>query len=148
MLLFAAKGCARHTPVPVSGEVTLGGNPLEGAKVTFHPVGDSKDDRTASGDTDKTGTFRLKSGKEEGALPREYKVVITKFVLDHPTLKMPDFPDTQEGRNQKEDWLWRRFGDNKPPFKNILPSKYADPKTTPLTHKVTGNTAKFELTSK
>jgi hypothetical protein len=148
MLLYAAAGWGRHAPVPVTGEVTLNGKPLDQATVAFHLVGNGKED-PAVGTTDKTGTFRLKTGGKDGALPREYKVVITKFVLDHPTLKMPDFPDTQEGRNQKEDWLWRRFGDNKPPLKNILPPKYAEPNTTPLTWKVSGNApAKLELTSK
>ncbi len=64
VLLSAAAACnSQHAPVPVSGTVTLDGKPVEGATVTFHLVGDDKDGRPATGQTDKTGTFRLKTGK-------------------------------------------------------------------------------------
>ncbi|MCI0456756.1 MAG: carboxypeptidase-like regulatory domain-containing protein, partial [Gemmataceae bacterium] len=120
LLLLAVVGCSRATPVLVTVEVTLDGRPVEGATVTFHPLKDDNHDGSSpQGKTDKLGAFHL-----AGARPGEYKVVIIKSVLADPKLKMPNFPDTPEGRNQKEDWLWRHFGDDRPPYKNLLPDKY------------------------
>ena len=150
VLLFAGVGCgSRRTPVPVSGTVTLDGRPVEGAIVTFHPLGDDKESRPATGQTDKTGTFQLKAGNEDGIRPGEYKVVIIKNVLTDTKLKIPDFPDTPEGRNQRDHFLWKQFGDDQPPYKNVLPDRYGDLKTTPLTCKVPGDgPLHFPLTSK
>ncbi|HKB03650.1 MAG TPA: carboxypeptidase-like regulatory domain-containing protein [Gemmataceae bacterium] len=150
VLVFAAAGCdGRRTPVPVSGTVTLDGRPVEGAIVTFHLVGDDKEGRPATGQTDKAGTFRLTTGNEDGARAGEYKVVIVKNVLPSPKVKMPDFPDTPEGRNQREHFLWKQFGDDQLPYRNMLPERYADLKSTPLTCKVPGDSpVHFPLTSK
>jgi hypothetical protein len=149
-LLLAAVGCGSgHSPVPVSGIVTLDGKPVDAATVTFHLLRDDKEGRPAMGQTDKTGTFHLKSGNEDGARPGEYKVVIIKNVLADPKLKMPDFPDTPEGRNQREHFLWKHFGDNRSPYQNVLPEKYGDLKATPLTCRVPGESpVHFPLTSK
>jgi len=149
-LLFAAAACnSPRPPVPVSGTVTLDGKPVEGATVTFHLIGDDKEGRPATGQTDKAGAFRLKSGNEDGARPGEYKVVIVKSVLADPKLKVPDFPDTPEGRNQRDHFLWKHFGDDQPPYRNVLPDRYGDLKATPLTCKVPGDSpVHFPLTSK
>jgi Domain of unknown function (DUF6795) len=105
-LSLIAVGCGGGgTPVPVSGTVTLDGKPVVGAVVTFHVLGDDKDGRLASGLTDRTGMFHLKSGSEDGVRPGEYKVVIVKNVLVGPQLKIPDFPDTPEGRNQRDHFV-------------------------------------------
>ena len=150
VLVFTAAGCdGRRTPVAVSGTVTLDGQPVEGATVTFHLVGDDKDGRLATGQTDKTGTFRLTTGNEDGARPGEYKVVIIKNVLGGSKVKMPDFPDTPEGRNQREHFLWKQYGDDQLPYRNVLPDRYGDLKATPLSCKVPGdNPVHFPLTSK
>jgi len=151
LLLLAATGCGgKYTPVPVSGEVTLDGKAVEGATVYFYVVGDEKEGRPAFGTTDKEGKFRLSTmGNEDGALKREYKVVITRYVPNG--LKIPNFPDTVEGKAQKDDFIYRNFeAKGIPPFKNVLPPKYGDSNTTPLTCKVTGKMEdlKFELSSK
>ena len=150
VLLGAATGCdGRRTPVPVSGTVTLDGKSVEGAILTFHLIGDDREGRAATGQTDKTGAFQLKTGNENGARPGEYKVVIVKNVLADPKLKMPDFPDTPEGRNQRDHFVWKHFRDDQPPYKNLLPERYGDLKTTPLTCKVPGDSpVHFPLTSK
>ena len=150
VLLSAGAGCdGRQAPVPVSGSVTLDGQPVEGATVTFHRIGDDRDGRLATGQTDKTGTFRLRMGDEDGARPGDYKVVIVKSVLAGPKLKMPDFPDTPEGRNQREHFLWKQFGDDQLPYRNVLPDRYGDLNSTPLTCKVPGDSpVHFSLTSK
>src|SRR5262245_11610288 len=122
VLLVAAAGCGNQRgPVPISGTVTLDGEPVEGATVTFHTVGTDKEGKPATGETDKSGTFRLRTGTDDGVRPGEYKVVIIKSILADPNLKMPNFPDTPEGRNQKEHFLWEHFGDNRSPYRNVLP---------------------------
>jgi hypothetical protein len=149
MLLLAAAGCGKYTPVPVSGEVTLDGQAVEGATVYFYAVGDAREGRPAFGTTDKEGKFRLSTmGNDDGALRREYKVVIAKYVPTNPNLKMPDFPNTPEGRTERQDFIYKNFeAKGIQPFKNILPGKYGDSNTTPLTCNVTGRmTVKFELT--
>jgi hypothetical protein len=150
-LLTAAAGCGgKYTPVAVSGVVTLDGQPVEGATVYFYAVGDEKDGRPAFGTTDKDGSFRLSTmGENDGALKRPYKVVITKYVPTNPNLKIPDFPDTLEGQNARQDFMYRQFeAKGIQPFKNILPARYGDSGTTPLECNVTGRTkVNFDLTS-
>lgn len=145
-------GCGgKYTPVPVSGTVTLDGKPLDGATVFFYPVGDAKEGRVAQGATDKNGEFYLSTMKDkDGALRREYKVVVHKYVPTNPNLKIPDFPDTLEGRNDKQNFMYNNFeAKGIQPFKNALPAKYGDTGTTPLTCNVTGSMkVPLELTSK
>jgi hypothetical protein len=153
MLVLAAVGCGggKYKPVPVSGVVTLDGQPVEGATVFFYAVGDDKEGRPASGSTDKNGAFHLSTlGTNDGALRAEYKVVIHKYVPSRPDLKMPEFPNTVEGRAQQADWRYQNFeAKGIQPFKNVLPAKYGDSKTTPLSCNVTGKMeVPFELTSK
>jgi len=151
VLLLAAAGCSsRYKPVPVSGEVTLNGKPVEGATVYFYAATDGPEGRPAVGTTDKAGQFRLGTmGNADGALPGEYKVVVTKFVPSDPNLKIPDFPDTPEGRAKREDFLYRVYGERKSPIKNVLPAKYENPASTPLECSVKGRTTvKLELTGK
>jgi hypothetical protein len=152
ILLLAAAGCrGKYTPVPVSGVVTLDGKPVEGATVYFYAVGDDKEGRLAQGATDENGEFKLSTMKEgDGALRREYKVVIVKYVSSRPNLKMPNFPDTPEGKVAQQDFMYRNFeAKGIQPFKNALPPKYENSNTTPLTCNVEGRMeVKFDLTSK
>ena len=152
LLVLLTTGCSnKYKPVPVSGVVTLDGKPVEGANVFFYAVGDAKEGRQASGSTDKEGVFHLSTlGKNDGALRWDYKVVIHKYVPSRPDLKMPEFPNTPEGKAQADDWRYRNFeAKGIQPFKNVLPSKYGDTKTTPLSCKVEGPTeVRFDLTSK
>lgn len=146
-------GCAgKYTPVPVSGVVTLDGKPIDGAMVYFYAIGDDKEGRLAQGPTDKNGAFQLSTlGDKDGALRREYKVVIHKYVPSRPDLKIPDFPNTLEGRNQRDDFNYRNFmAKGIQPFKNALPAKYGDSNNTPLSCDVKGRMSdvKFDLTSK
>lgn len=153
ILGLTAAGCAgKYTPVKVSGVVTLDGKPIEGATVYFYAIGDDKEGRQATGATDKNGEFYLSTLKDgDGALRREYKVVIQKYVPSRPNLKIPDFPNTQEGKILKDDFMYRNFeAKGIQPFKNALPPKYENMNTTPLSCNVQGRMSdvKFELASK
>jgi len=152
LLVCSMAGCGgKYTPVPVSGVVTLDGKPVEGATVYFYPVGDEREGRPATGNTDKNGEYRLSTMKPgDGALRREYRIVVHKNLPTIPNLKIPDFPKTPEGRIACRDFMYNTFeAKGIQPFKNALPRKYGDSNSTPLTCKVTGAmTVPLDLTSK
>jgi hypothetical protein len=97
--------------VEVAGTLTLDGNPLEGASVIFSPGLGSDDGRLSSQATsDKDGRFRLSThvglGKtKSGIVPGKYDVTVVKT-------------DPSSVKNTLS------------PPKNLLPSKYADAKTS------------------
>ena len=69
---------------PVSGKVTVGGQPLSNAIVTFTPVSEG---RPSSGATDAQGAFELQyTANAEGAMIGQHTVTIT--------LVQPDDDDT------------------------------------------------------
>jgi hypothetical protein len=76
VLLAGGGGCGgRERPVKVEGVLTLDGNPLSGATVTFVPAAEGR--RPASGFTDASGTFHLTTyNTGDGALPGEYKITV------------------------------------------------------------------------
>jgi len=73
--LFFASGCGGPKLHPVSGTVTLDGNPVEGAAVTFMSD-DGKN--TYAGLTDASGKYTLYAGEKPGASAGSYKVLVTK----------------------------------------------------------------------
>jgi len=79
--VLALVGCSgekinRPAPVPVTGVVTHNGAAVEGATVIFQPAGHNY---AATGRTDATGTFTLTAFEpNDGAVPGEYKVTVTK----------------------------------------------------------------------
>lgn len=139
-VLFA--GCGNDGKIRteyVEGIVTMDGEPLALAHVTFYPV-DEKG-LEAYGSTDKNGKYTLTTdgGKEEGgALPGEYVVTVSK--RDVPDLGPTADPDP-----------------NKPvkPIKVqiaplMTPEKYFNKETTDLkaTVKSGNNTVNFSLVNK
>src|SRR6266851_1354444 len=75
--VFVGMGCGTAKPVKVEGIVTLDGNPVEGAMVSFVPEGD--EGRPASGLTGSDGVFHLTTlSPEDGAAPGIYKVIVVK----------------------------------------------------------------------
>lgn len=82
-------GCSKEKEVPtglvsVTGTVTLDGQPLAGALVTYIPTGTQTTGVIdAAGETDEQGKYKLltSEGRAEGAVPGEYRVVITKLVM-------------------------------------------------------------------
>jgi hypothetical protein len=112
--------------------------PLNGATVMFIPTSGQSSD--AGGVTDESGKYDLKSGEGQGAgaLPGEYRVVVTRLVKPDGTV-VPPSPEkspmelmTQE--NAKES----------------VPGKYSDLLKSTLKAKVeaSGGTHDFPLKSK
>jgi hypothetical protein len=79
VLLFLA-GCGDSGPktYPVTGKISIGGNPPSGVSVTFHPV--TEGNEAASGQVNDQGNYTLYTGIDgkQGAMPGRYKVVLTQ----------------------------------------------------------------------
>lgn len=135
-VIFTTVGCGKGTLIKVQGVVTLDGEPLAGATVSFMPVGEG---RPASGRTDADGRFRLTTSRtDDGALPGEYKVVV---VVEEANEK---FVGREQGSFTNEEKQAARIGtmtpqgkkkqaeekSKKPP--SAVPAIYRDVKQTPL----------------
>lgn len=79
-LLIGAIGCSKdYETVPVSGRVTLDGNPLANVGITFVPLAEDKQDPNIGpgslGKTDADGHFTLQTVEgDKGAVPTEHIV--------------------------------------------------------------------------
>jgi hypothetical protein len=84
-IILAVAGCGGPKGIPtnyVEGLVTLDGQPLEDALVTFHPV--ASDGKTATGNADATGKYTLTTEgglPQKGALEGDYTVTVTKMEI-------------------------------------------------------------------
>jgi hypothetical protein len=143
ILLAVASGCTERAAddvgegpdlsnlAPVSGVITLNGEPLAGAVVTFLPEHWS----TAVGECNKKGEFRLSTSDRPGVPPGHYKVAISLLV-------------SAEGEPQG---LGPRSSMSPTPgilsAKEMLPREYADLGTTKLTADVPkeGGTFNFDV---
>ncbi|WP_339746967.1 carboxypeptidase-like regulatory domain-containing protein [uncultured Rubinisphaera sp.] len=120
----------------VTGKVTLDGNPLAEALVTFTPV-DTESGNTSSGTTDATGTYELHySGENMGAIPGEHKVTI--IVGEGATPTFPEGVDPDNLSPQERQ---------KYTAPAVIPAKYNSESTLTETVKSGPNTINFELTS-
>jgi hypothetical protein len=112
-------GMGRAT-FPVTGVVTMGGKPVEGALVQFTPAAGEAGFAGAQTQTDAEGAFdvsvMLEGGKEsQRGLPAgEYRVSVTK--MEYAGAAAIDRPP-----------------------KNVLPAKYQSAESTPLTATVTAD---------
>ncbi len=76
--LIGLAGCGGSDLVPVSGVVMLDGTPLANANISFSP--DDPGGLVATGQTDDSGRFRLKSnGTDDGVRPGKYRVLVEGF---------------------------------------------------------------------
>jgi hypothetical protein len=69
-------GCGGPTLVPVSGTVTLDGQPLAAAYVTFEPV-EGELELVSTGVTDSSGRYTLTCGDEPGAIAGTHRIQLT-----------------------------------------------------------------------
>ena len=100
--LAIAAGCQRDI-VPVSGRVTLNGQPLAGAHVTFQPRSGKNAPRPAGtgsvGHTDEQGRFSLRMVEPDrpGAVVGDHSVTIATSIPAAPT-------ETSEGSPIPKAW--------------------------------------------
>jgi hypothetical protein len=113
---FAGCGSSGPTTVEVTGTVTYNNSPVAGAAVMFQ----GGTGRPATGETDSQGKFTLRTfGADDGAVPGEYVVTITK-VESVP----PGQPGGDAGREPPTS--------TRTPPKSLIPMKYNDAKTSGL----------------
>lgn len=127
-LLVAAMGCGAQQDgfdyQPVTGKVTMDGEPLAGATVAFIPQSSALESgRPSTGMTDESGMFTLTSmGGHDGAVVGDHVVSISTKVIDM---------NTQELLSQE-----------------TIPRKYNDRSELRFTVPASGtNAANFELDS-
>ena len=129
LLIAIISGCDRGLAVaPATGTVTLDGRPVAEAGVLFTPV---EGGPAATGGTDASGRFNLRTANRDGAMVGKHLVTITK----KETKGLGPFgPTSPEGIKV----IWH------------VPERYSNTKTSGLTASVPGGGEdfKFELTSK
>jgi len=136
--LLALVGCGgKPGPVPVQGTVLLDGKPLEGATVSFVPEGGTG--RSASGFTDKDGVFHLMTtNPNDGAVPGNYRVTVTKADIDPEIVKEQESPDPAV---REKAYIKGMQAANKP-SKSNLPTIFGTFDQTPLRWNVPGDNDK------
>jgi hypothetical protein len=137
--------------VPVTGTVTLDGQPVAGANVSFSPT--SGGGKAAVGTTDASGKFTLTTMKSgDGAVPGAYLVTITKSA----TAQAPAFQDprssggklTPEQMQAMQEAM--KGGTGKTQTSSEIPAKYANRDTSGFSATITkgeANDFTFEMTS-
>lgn len=87
-LLMVAVGCGQVPSAEVTGQVTLDGQPLAGALITF-AAADDPSGVFVSTVTDSQGTYRLPTDQQPRAVPGRYRVRITTGKGGHPEATPP-----------------------------------------------------------
>jgi hypothetical protein len=135
LLLLTPGGCGKGKDLPdlapVTGTVTLDGQPLAEAEITFTPIGTTAG-LGSEGRTAGDGKYQLKAVRRgAGAAAGQYKVVISKRVMPDGSVVRPS-PDTPPIMS---------------PGKELLSPQYSDPAQTTLTATVPagGGTIDFPL---
>ena len=101
-VFISVPGCKKGPPVvPVTGVVTLEGEPLEGANVNFIPS--AENGLEGFGKTDASGKFVLSNQIEPdaGVLPGEYKVTVRKAVEKWDGKSYKDVPGGEPIKDSK-----------------------------------------------
>jgi hypothetical protein len=124
LLLVLTTGCGRSF-VPARGRVTLDGQPLAGAVVSFHL--DSGQGLPAQGATDADGRFALAVVDAVGARPGTYKVVVTR-----PEATTAAGPGRIIGSGRHRETFPGPPRPRTPPVRDPLPVVYGDLSRTPL----------------
>jgi hypothetical protein len=132
----------RPATYPVTGQVTLNGEPVDGATVTFVPSGEGQ---AASAVTDASGNYALSTfGADDGAVPGQYNVKIVKYPGSEPAAAGAggEYTDEmyQEGYGGAAD-----TGEEAAEPENLLPEKYADASTSGLTATVQEGDNNFDF---
>jgi hypothetical protein len=110
LLLAMALGCGGGKKfAPVSGKVTMNGQPLAGAMISFQPDVDSYEDAPGStGKTNDKGEYTLKAATgESGARVGKHKVMINLWATKPGAKDAP----TERGGPPLEDKVPSRYND-------------------------------------
>lgn len=137
------KGTDRPTTYAVTGTVTQAGAPVAGAIVSFSPGAGGQG---ATGRTDDSGKYALSTfGGDDGALPGEYGVTISKFEgQEEPGAGAGE--DSQDSAAYEAAQQAAMSGEEPEAPKNLLPEKYSKAETSGFSATVTeGGDNKFDF---
>ena len=148
LLMSGCGGPARPETAPVTGQVTVNGNPLEKGKIQFIPA----NGRLAMGQI-VNGTYSLRTFEDDdGALLGKHVVTITAMEISR-NKKLPKFEPPANAtpgqiRVMEAEWLEQHGGRVK--VKWHVPEKYSDSRTSPLTAEVSAgeNEKNFSIDTK
>ena len=128
--LVGLAGCGGGGPtLPVSGIVTLDGEPLANASVTFYPESEVQGVVGGVAKTGSDGKFVVTGAKgDSGLAPGKYKVTVSKGVL-----KTPSGEESVGAVIEEID------------LKDELPPIYSSPSKTVLSYSVTGDGKPIEI---
>jgi hypothetical protein len=135
IVILPSTGCGGSGTVSVKGVVTLDGEPLPKATVSFMPLGEG---RAAYGVTDAKGNFRLTTFKsDDGVLPGEYKVLVMEEGEEKQnpkTFSEDDKKAARTGMKPKSSMppIGIKSSDKKASKPSLVPAIYRDPQKSPL----------------
>lgn len=132
-LIGCTAGTDRPKTVKVTGTVTYNGTAVDGATVTFGPA--SAEGHAASGKTNASGQFTLSTFEQgDGAVPGTYIVTIFKTEGGETAAGTATDEDAayREMEAQGVDVLSGTGGGAASEVKDLLPTKYKDPGSTPF----------------
>jgi len=136
LLVFGGCGGRSAKVEYVEGVLTLGGQPLEGAAITFHPKNGDGNEAAAFGHSDASGGYKLSSVNgepERGAIAGEYVITVSKIEENDP----------RAGMSYEEATMSRL----QPTRRELVPAVYQNRERTPLSATVNKgrNTINIEL---
>jgi hypothetical protein len=143
LLLAGCNSSNRPATYPVSGTVTMNGQPLEGATVVFVPTEGAVGQQAATGITDAAGKYKLSTYvTDDGANAGEYRIKVSKYDGKKPTKE-----EQERYISYEEEQKIQFAGDERPtpPAKNLLPPKFGDDSTSGLTYTVTKGSNTFDI---
>lgn len=109
--------------VPGEGVITLNGEKLEGATITFSPEKSDGTSRSAGASSENDGKFKITTlNPEDGIYPGEYTVTVQKFILLGPE---PTEEQIREASDKSIDLPFREM-------KSMIPVKYGKAETSGL----------------
>ena len=127
------EGGDRPATFAVTGTVTQGGNPVDGATVTFVPTGSGQ---SAVGTTDGSGKYTLTTFVSgDGAATGQYGVKIVKYEVGETDAAAGGGGGGTDGE-MPADYAGAVEDDAAAPL-NLLPPKYETPQNSGLTATVT-----------
>jgi hypothetical protein len=127
---------------PVTGTVTYQGKAVEGATVSFL---NESEGRPATAITTAEGVYELFTLDSSGALPGNYRVVVTKTEAG-PEVAPDDLGfDPVTGADLSMEQSAANAGKRPAKIKDLIPSKYSSPTSTPLSVEVKNSNNVIDL---
>jgi hypothetical protein len=140
IVLTGCPNASRPATYRVTGTVTMQGQPVARAVITFVPT--AADGEAASAITDSEGKYALTTWRAgDGARPGEYRVKVSK----QETQTVDPSKLVQNLSTEEEQKIYVENKKPLPPAKSLVPSKYQDESTSGLSHTVPKGSSTFDI---